>query len=68
LTGLAPENAEAWRIYRLVASRFAADLHAGGVVLERITADLDPEAFEDLIQRLRILYEVLCPPTTPSEN
>lgn len=61
LGSLDEPNREAWRIFRLLASRFLVDLHAGGHVLDRLTADLDVEQFEDLMQRLRILYDVLCP-------
>ncbi len=69
LQGLWPENAEAWRIYRLLASRFLVDLHAGGAALTKLTADLDEEPFEDLMQRLAIIYDVLCPPVmAPRES
>jgi hypothetical protein len=35
-------------------------------VLERLTADLDPDDFADLWRRLVILYDTICPPPEPS--
>lgn len=62
---LFPENARAWLIFHQTATRFLADVSAGGCALERLTADVGQEEFSDLIERLALLYDVLCPPPAP---
>lgn len=59
-------NCRTWAIYRHLVTRLAADMHSGGVVLERLTADLDPDDFAELWRRLVILYDVICPPSQPN--
>ena len=61
LQELDPVNAEAWRIYRELASRFAAELHMGGVALDRMTQGWDEERFTDLWRRLTVAFDVLNP-------
>jgi uncharacterized protein (UPF0303 family) len=62
LDGLCPSNQDAWRVYRQVVTRFAYETRSIPLVLERITADLDPDAFVDLMERFAILFEVFNPP------
>lgn len=62
IDGLCAVNKRAWKMYRRVLSRFAADTHAIPLVLHRVTADLDLDDFADLMDRFAILYDVLCPP------
>lgn len=60
---LAPENAEAWRLFHQIATRFGADLHGiAAVTLERLTAHLDREAFGETVERLAIIYDWVYPP------
>lgn len=62
------ENARAWRIFHQVTCRFNADLQCGGAALERLTGDLDAETFADLLDRLRVLYDTLCPAAMKSSE
>jgi hypothetical protein len=62
LEGLWPENAEAWRVFRQIATQFTVDLHAGNEVLRRLTGGLDDEAFGALLDRLSLIYTLLYPP------
>jgi hypothetical protein len=67
LEGLWPENAEAWRIFHQVVSRFTHDLQAGGEALRRLTAGVtDVDDYEDLLARLALIYDLLYPPPTPT--
>jgi hypothetical protein len=59
------ENVRAWRLYHRVATRFVADTHSGSIVLKNLTADLSPEDFEDVVERLALLYDTLSPPPEP---
>jgi hypothetical protein len=58
-------NAEAWRLFTQTITRFSSDLHLAGVMVDRMTAGMDPEDFADLMRRFGILYDVLCPPPEP---
>lgn len=65
---LFPENVTAWWLYTQVATRFLVDLHAGGLALERLTADQSSEEFSDLLERLTLLYDVVCPVKTETHD
>ena len=65
LDALDDDNREAWRLYRACCNRFVVDLQAGAVLLDRLTRDLDAEAFADQCERLRVLYDVLQPRKSP---
>lgn len=43
--------------------RFAHDLAAGGMAFQRLTEHLDSDEFADIWDRVRLLYDVLCPAT-----
>lgn len=60
-TQLFPENVLAWWLYTQVATRFLVDLHAGGLALQRLTADLSSDEFSETLERLTLLYDVVCP-------
>lgn len=62
LADLDPFNARVWSIYKQVVTRLSADLHAGGVVLQAVTRDLDPDDFAEIWRRLTLLYNTLNPP------
>lgn len=67
LEDLWPENAEAWRLYHSLVSRFVADLGAGAEALRRATSGVaDGEAWAELLERLSLIYDLLCPPSTPA--
>lgn len=58
------ENREAWALYRACCNRFVVDLQAGAVLLDRLTAEQDADAFAATCERLRVLYDVLQPRKT----
>ena len=64
LEGLWPENAEAWRIFQQVVTRFTADLDLAAAVLTAALAEADLDSVGDLLARLSVIYEWLYPPPT----
>ena len=68
LAGLDDANQEAWALYRKVITRLSADLHAGGIVLDRLSREMSAREFEDTWRRLVILYNALCPPPEPPKE
>lgn len=60
------DNRRAWDLAQVLFVRLIADTHALGPVLLRLTPDLDPEDFEQLMRRLTLMYDVLVPPQRPS--
>lgn len=68
LEGLCQENRDAWALFRQAVNRFTMDTHTVPLVLHRLTADRDGLAFEDMTERLALLYDVLCPPPKRSEG
>ena len=60
------ENREAWSLYRACCNRFTHDLHAGSVVLDRLTQHLSADEFADCAERLRIIYDVMQPRKEPT--
>lgn len=68
LDGLDAFNRRVWAIYRQTATRLAADLHAGGAVLQALTQEMSPEDFAETWRRLVVLYDTIePPPKTPTE-
>lgn len=57
-----PMNARALTVFSQVATRFCADTHSGGAVLAKLMADDSAEDVEDLMARVTVLYDTLCPP------
>lgn len=55
-------NTYVWGLYRQVVTRLAADLHAGGAVLQALTKDLSADEFAETWRRLVLLYNVIDPP------
>lgn len=68
LASLDGPNRRAWQLYNTVVTRLAADLHAGGVVLDRLTRELDPDDFEDCWGRLTMLYHAINPVKRRAED
>lgn len=62
------ENLEAWHLFNRAVNRFTVDAHVAGSVVLKIAGDRDPESFGDLVERLALLYDVVCPPTQPKET
>lgn len=61
LQDLDPVNAEAWRIYQAVATRFSVEVGTGGVALERLTDGWDEDRFAELWRRLTVAFDVFNP-------
>lgn len=68
LDGLDARNCYVWNLYRKTVVRLAADLHAGGAVLSRLTADLSQDDFDDVWRRLVMLYNTIDPPPEPAKE
>lgn len=59
------DNREAWALYRACCNRFAVDLQAGAVLLDRLTQGMDADDFAETMDRLRVIYDTLQPPKRP---
>lgn len=64
LDTLDDDNREAWALYRACCNRFLADTQTIPVLLAKRTEDLDSEAFEELAERLRVIYDIVQPRKT----
>jgi hypothetical protein len=62
LGSLDEDNQRAWTIFQRLQSRFLLDHHASSVALDRLTRDLSHADCADLFDRLRVLYDIVCPP------
>lgn len=65
LEHLDPFNARVWAIYKQTVTRLAADLHAGGTVLQALTKEMSQEDFAETWRRLVVLYDTIEPPPKP---
>lgn len=61
LADLWPENVVAWTFFHRLSSRLVRDTHLAGELLRSYTADWDPDAIADLIDRLALVHDVLVP-------
>lgn len=57
-----PENADAWRLFHKLFSRFTVDTHTASVLLEKLIAERDTDDAFDLMDRFTLLYDTLHPP------
>jgi hypothetical protein len=65
LQALDEKNADAWqRYHRVVGHRLVWDAQAGNWWFAQVFADVEPDDLDELMQRLRILYDVFQPPQT----
>lgn len=62
LDGLWPENRAAWTLSRQLLTRFTHDFGCVGLLIERVTRDQDLRDALDLVTRLTMIYDELCPP------
>lgn len=61
LADLSAENYQAWQLFDRICTRFAIEQRAVGTVLDRLTADLSPDDFEDMVMRFSMLYNIYFP-------
>lgn len=59
---------DAWTVFQQVFNRMTVDTHIAGVVIEKVAAERAPDDFLDLLDRLVLLYDVLCPPPERKEE
>lgn len=50
-----------------MCSRFTTDTETVGIVFDRLTRDVEVDAFRDLVQRLSVIYNELNPPAPTKE-
>jgi hypothetical protein len=55
------ENIDAWQVFQDLARRFVVDVGIGALVLERHLADRGIADALDLVDRLALIYDVVCP-------
>lgn len=63
LAGLDSFNRHVWALYKQIVTRFAADLHMGSAMLDRLTRDLNDDDYAETLRRLIVLYNALNPPS-----
>ncbi len=68
IEALSPENTRAWSLFHTCASRFLGETHAVGPVFVRLTTDLSAEDFEDMVQRLSVIYTLYFPPKRATDG
>lgn len=61
LQELDDDNTEAWNLFQTACDRFGIETQTVALRLERATAGLSPEQFEDVMARLSILYDAFYP-------
>lgn len=61
LEALDPENRVAWTCYRQVVTRFTCATATVPLALDRLTRDLEPDDFSDLLARLTLIYDEVNP-------
>lgn len=63
LDGLDADNREAWSLFTTLYCRLAVDLPGvAGAVLARVIEDRRGDEATDLLERLSLIYEIVCPP------
>ena len=57
-----PENLDAWKVFQQLARRLVVDVGLGPEVFRRLTDQLDSTTFENTLDRLNVIYDVVLPP------
>jgi hypothetical protein len=68
LDDLWPENRAAWVFFRKLVTRFTVDMGCVGIALDRLTREMEPEEFADVLNRLSVIYDELYPAQAPTES
>lgn len=55
-------------MFQRIATRFVHDLGVGPAVLAPVLADKSPEDQADLLMRLTVLYDIICPAPTKDRD
>lgn len=58
---LEPSNAEAWRLFQRLATRFVVDAQLVPELFRRLTEDYAADDFDDLTERLSLIYDLVMP-------
>ena len=58
-------NSDAFEAFRKLASRFVVDAGIGPCVFQALAQDRDRDDLLDLVERLRVIYDILSPPPAP---
>ena len=67
VTALDAGNLDAWDRYRrLTGHRLVFDTQAGNWWFGHVLRDVDPDDLDDVMARLRVLYDTFAPPKTGS--
>jgi hypothetical protein len=61
LGDLWPENAQAWDLFKRLATRFVVDAGLAASVFQRLTEDLDVDEMQELVERLTVIYDLVMP-------
>jgi hypothetical protein len=62
---IAPENAEAWGLFQRISCRFAAEFQTASAFLARVLDGMDGDDALDLLDRLSLIFDAVCPPKKP---
>lgn len=65
LKELDEDNTDAWNLFQTACDRFGIETQTVAMRLERATAGLSHEQFEDTMARLAILYDAYYPARKP---
>lgn len=55
------DNLHAWRLWLTVGTRFVKDFGAAPQVLARVMEGMDADDVDELLARLSVIYDTLCP-------
>jgi hypothetical protein len=57
-----PENLDAWQTFKRIASRIVIETQLGSEVFRKLTEDRTADEVHDLLERLDMIHEMVCPP------
>ena len=63
---LEPSNAEAWALFQRLATRFVVDAALVPEMFRRLTEDYSVDDFDDLTERLALIYDIVMPEKKPT--
>lgn len=66
IEGLDDDNCAAWELWLRIGTRAVKDFGLGQFIVTRACEGLAPEDVDDLISRLSVIYDAVCP-VTPAQ-